>query len=141
MSGPRPRVILVEDDSDDVFMTQRAFARLKLDCDLEVHNDGQSAIERLEQLAQSRDIPNSIRLLLDLKLPKISGIEVLGWVRGHPRLKELPVIILTSSSHELDRSTVRVLKVDLYIVKPVSLERFEAAIETIASAWKLRAAP
>src|SRR3989442_4741772 len=96
-------VLLAEDDPDDVLLTQIAFERARLANPLQVVRDGEEAIAYLsgEGAFDDRDrFPSPILLLLDLKMPKVDGFQVLEWLRSQPRLRQLPVAIMTSSDHD-----------------------------------------
>src|SRR5919205_937131 len=109
MDRERGSVLLVEDDPNDVTLTQRAFARAGFANPLQIVNDGEQAIAYLAGDARYADrqrYPLPILVLLDLKLPRKSGFDVLGWLRGVPDVRRLPVVVLTSSaqSPDIDRA-------------------------------------
>lgn len=96
-----PAILLVEDNPDDVMFLGRAFEKAGCPVSLRVIADGQEAVDYLGgagRYADRKEHPLPIRVLLDLKLPNHSGLEILEWLRGHPDLKDLRVIVLTSSS-------------------------------------------
>ena len=98
-------VLLVEDDPNDVFLVRRAFEKSKLSSVIHVAKDGEEAIAFLSGAGQYRDrkrFPLPVLVLLDLKLPRKSGFDVLDWLRREPVLKRLPVVILTSSREVKD---------------------------------------
>lgn len=132
---PRPRVLLVEDDDNDVLFFTRALRACGAELDLEVAGDGQSAIERL-----SGGGPRPDRVILDLKLPRRSGLEVLAWIRSSPSLKDLSVTILTSSGEPSDLARIRELGIEEYIVKPVSYQGLLEIVATLCGNWKIRTA-
>src|SRR5476651_1446857 len=98
-------LIVVEDNPDDIFFISRAVKETGLDCRLEVMEDGRQAIESLQGMLPE-GVPlfpqGEMLMLLDLKLPRLSGLEVLEWVKGHPQLSVLPVIVLSSSTEPVD---------------------------------------
>lgn len=96
MQNERAQILIVDDDTNDVFFTKRALGRTKCDCIVEVAYDGNEAIELLPKL-------DSLQLvLLDLKLPGIGGIEILRFIKGQDYLKDVPVVVLSSSTMESD---------------------------------------
>src|SRR5207244_7115175 len=93
-------ILLVEDDPDDILLIGRALSQAQLESAVNVVRDGEEAVAFLE--AQTGRSPSALPslVLLDLKLPKMSGLELLLWVRRHPKLKSIPVVVLTSSTQE-----------------------------------------
>jgi len=126
------RILLVEDDPYDVEMTLRALRGCNLQNEIQVARDG---VEALETLA---DPPAGLRLvLLDLKLPKVDGLEVLQRIREMPQTKRLPVVMLTSSRESPDIERAYALGVNSYIVKPVEFERFCKVVADLGFYWLL----
>lgn len=131
-------ILLVEDNPDDVALTQRAFRNSKILNRLVVVQDGAEALDYLfatgpwEGLAPS-DVPALI--LLDLKLPKIDGLEVLRRLRSDPRTKLIPVVILTSSVEEQDVIRGYDLGCNSYIHKPVDFTQFVEAAQQLGMYW------
>jgi len=126
------RILLVEDDPYDVEMTLRALRQSNLQNEIQVARDG---VEALEILAHP---PAGLRLvLLDLKLPKVDGLEVLQRIREMPQTKWLPVVILTSSRESPDIERAYALGVNSYIVKPVEFERFCKVVADLGFYWLL----
>ena len=130
MNG-RP-ILLVEDDLDDVELTKRAFARSPFQNAVEVVRDGSAALERL--LGPDAG-PMPALVLLDLKLPRVNGLEVLGRVRADARTRSLPVVILTSSGEERDLIEAYRLGANSYLRKPVDFAAFQATIDQIGAYW------
>ena len=130
MSGHH--ILLVEDDLDDVELTKRAFARSNVPNEVEVARDGSAALERLLGPAAG---PLPALVLLDLKLPRVNGLEVLGRLRADERTRRLPVVILTSSGEERDLIEAYQLGVNSYIRKPVDFAKFQAIIDQIGGYW------
>ena len=127
MNGePRSAVILlVEDDEDDILFLRRAFKRADVKQAIRVARDGQEAIDYLsgkEQFADRGKYPLPCLIILDLKLPRKSGLEVLQWLRRQPELEDMPVVMVTSSGQEQDRNAAHHHGVEAYKVKPVSLD-------------------
>src|SRR5689334_13678845 len=123
-------ILLVEDNPNDAELTQRALKKVNLGVRLEIARDG---AEALDHLTSNRPVPKVI--FLDLKLPKIDGIEVLRRVRADDRLKAIPVVVLTSSQEERDISACYKLGVNSYVVKPVEFDKFYKAVGDLATYW------
>jgi CheY-like chemotaxis protein len=123
-------VLLVEDDPDDILFMKKAFARSCPGVALEIARDGEAALEKL-----ALNVHAFTHLLLDLKLPKVSGLEVLTWIRAQPALALLHVIVLTSSTEESDLERTRALGIDGYYVKPVSFDELLQATRKICAQW------
>ena len=132
------RILLVEDNPSDVELTKRALERRHISNALLVAEDGKDALDYLfaEGAHAGRDVTDLPTLvLLDLKLPKLDGLEVLRRIRADPRTKRLPVVILTSSSEEQDRAASYDLGANSYIRKPVDFAQFAEAIEYLGLYW------
>src|SRR5512135_278585 len=95
-------ILLAEDDENDVFLVRRAMAQAGVGSELIVARDGQEAVDYLSRDAPGGGQPLPGLLLLDLKMPRLNGFEVLSWLSTRPDLSELPVVVLSSSSHESD---------------------------------------
>lgn len=126
-------VLLIEDDKVDAMTVRRAFEELNIAHRLQVVQDGQAAIDYL--LEGSGSHPDLI--LLDLNMPRMSGIEFLQEKNRYPELRRIPVIVLTTSGEEQDRVNSFNLCVAGYMVKPVEYRRFVEVIKTIDSYWNL----
>ena len=132
------RILLVEDNPDDVELTLRAFKKYNLTNEIIVARDGEEALEIL--FNPQRDIPGQKRpelILLDLKLPKVEGLEVLRQIKGHPQIKLIPVVILTSSREEDDLIKSYQLGVNSYIRKPVDFDKFTEVVMQLGLYWLL----
>jgi two-component system response regulator len=125
-------ILLVEDNPSDVDLTKRAFQKSHIANQLVVVEDGQEAWEYLNSL-ESTAWPAFI--LLDLKLPRVPGLELLRRIRADPRLRRIPVVILTSSSEEQDIITSYELGVNSYIRKPVDFKQFAYTVEQLGLYW------
>ena len=123
-------VLLVEDNPDDVALTLRAFKKSNILNSVVVARDGAEALERLFS-----DAPPPQLILLDLKLPKVDGLEVLRRIRENERLRLLPVVILTSSREERDLVEGYSLGANSYIQKPVDFEQFIEASRQLSLYW------
>ncbi len=126
-------ILLVEDNPMDVDLTRRAFGKQKITNPILVARDGEAAISYLEKWADGELIPRII--LLDLKLPRIEGLEVLRRFKTHPIYGQIPVIILTSSSDSGDISKAYKLGANSYIIKPVDFEKFLEVADLIHLYW------
>lgn len=133
-------ILLVEDNQDDEELTMVALRDGKLANRIDVVRDGEEALEYLFAYGRyaERNILNPPRLiLLDIKLPKVDGLEVLQRIKADPRTKAIPVVILTSSREEQDIVRGYDLGVNSYIVKPVDFEQFMSAVKQIGYYWML----
>ncbi|HZE96894.1 MAG TPA: response regulator [Planctomycetota bacterium] len=131
-------VLLVEDDPDHVLLIQRAFSKANLVNPLRIVRDGEDAISYLAGKDQYSDRvrhPLPSLILLDLKLPRKSGLEVLSWLRGEPNLKTTPVVILSSSSEAADIEKAYALGVNSYLVKPVNFGDLLEMVKSIGMYW------
>lgn len=133
-------ILLVEDNPDDVELTLRALKKVNLANKVFVASDGAEALEFLLATGAyaNREVSNSPRVvLLDLKLPKIDGLEVLRRIKSDKRTTVIPVVILTSSKEERDIVEGYKLGVNSYIVKPVEFEKFVRAVSDLGMYWML----
>ena len=124
-------VLLVEDDPGDVLLTQEAFAQHGLDVRLHVAGDGEEATRLLRRADGFAGAPRPALILLDLNLPRRSGLEVLAELKADPDLRTIPVVVLTTSQAEQDILRSYQLHANAYIVKPIDIGRFSAAIGQI----------
>jgi len=133
-------ILLVEDSQDDLDMTLRALRKANMANHIQTARDGAEALEFIfcEGAHAGRKIENIPKLiLLDLKLPKIDGMEVLKRIKGDPRTKMIPVVVLTSSKEQNDVIESYGMGVNSYIVKPVDFESFAAAVKNLGMYWLL----
>jgi len=130
-------ILLVEDDPNDVELTMHAFDKYRLSNHVDVVRDGQEALDYLFRTgAYSARPPINPRLvLLDVKLPKMSGLEVLARIRSDQRTKGVPVVMLTSSREDRDINQGYALGINSYIVKPVDFAQFAEAVRTLGMYW------
>ncbi|HSK99872.1 MAG TPA: response regulator [Rubrobacteraceae bacterium] len=131
------KILLVEDDPNDVELTLSALTRNRLSCEIAVVRDGQEALDYLLRQGDyaSREEVNPPVVLLDLKLPKVSGIEVLERVKTDPYLRTVPVVVLTSSREERDVLRSYDLGTNAYVVKPVDFQDFSEAVKQLGLFW------
>jgi CheY-like chemotaxis protein len=133
------RILLVEDDHRDVELSMTALEEYKLANEVVVARDGQQALDYLYCRGdfESRIEGNPAVILLDLKLPKINGLEVLQQIRSDERLKMIPVVALTSSQEEKDMVRSYALGVNAYVVKPVDFNGFINAVKELGVFWAI----
>jgi two-component system response regulator len=137
----RKTILLVEDNRDDEELTLRALRKSNIMNEVIVARDGEEALDYLfghgdfVSRGETEMLPAVV--LLDLKLPKISGIEVLREIRSHPRTHRLPVVVLTSSKEERDLAEVYDLGANSYLYKPVDFEKFLEAVGHVGMYWVL----
>lgn len=130
-------ILLVEDNPDDLELALRALAKTNLANEVVTVRDGAQAIDYLMREGEyaSRPAGNPAVVLLDLKLPKIDGIQVLEHIKAHPDLKSTPVVMLTSSKMESDLSRAYKLNVNAYVVKPINFSEFIEAVRELGMFW------
>lgn len=132
-------ILLVEDNPQDVELTIEALSEHNLANQVIAVNDGVEALEYLNQEGpfKNRKKGNPAVLLLDIKMPRMDGIEVLAAIRGNEKLKSIPVVMLTSSREEPDLKKCYDLGVNAYVVKPVNFRDFLEAVKHIGVFWAL----
>lgn len=135
--GPAIRVLLVEDDENDVLFLKRAFRSQGCPLQIEVATDGEEAKQRLSR----SDTPLPDRIILDLKLPRLNGLELLAWIRSTPELRHLSVTVLTSSGEPSDRLRAQELGIDAHLVKPVAYSGILEVAGDLCRRWGLVPAP
>lgn len=132
------QILVAEDDSNDVLLLQRAFSKLGLGASVNFVRDGQEAIDYLREL-KSGDASNEslmpTLLLLDLKMPRLSGFEVLKWLREQPRFEKLLIVVFSSSDHPSDRSQACALGAHAYLVKPTDPGEFVNVVREMQEYW------
>ena len=137
MESHRP-ILLVEDNPSDIALTRRALEKGRVGNDLVVAEDGQEALDYLGiegMRAGNRPAGPPALILLDLKLPRVSGLDVLRRMRANPQTRRLPVVILTSSKEEQDLAAGYDLGANSYIRKPVDFRQFVQAIGQLGLYW------
>jgi CheY-like chemotaxis protein len=130
-------ILLVEDNSKDIELTLEAMAENSLANDIVVVRDGVEALEylRCQGKYKLRKAGNPALILLDIKMPRMDGIEVLRNIRSDAKLKRIPVVVLTSSREENDLINTYELGVNAYVLKPVDFKQFIEAVKQIGSFW------
>jgi CheY-like chemotaxis protein len=131
------RILMVEDDAKDVELTLTALEEFHLVNEVVVTRDGEEALDYLygRKGFETRTGGNPAVILLDLKLPKVDGLEVLKQVKSDEKLKLIPVVVLTSSKEEKDMVASYQLGVNAYVVKPVDFHEFVNAIRELGAFW------
>ena len=138
MPGNVRTILHVEDDSNDVLLIARAFRKAETSAQVQVVGDGEQAINYLSgagSFAQRDQFPLPSLVLLDLKLPRKSGIEVLEWIRRQPGIRRIPVVMLTSSRQPVDINRAYDLGANAYLVKPVNFDALVQMLKTLDSFW------
>lgn len=131
--APAASILLVEDNPVDVDLTLRAFRKKRLDSPIELARDGEEALAYMDRWEAGDCLPALI--LLDIQLPKVSGLDVLRRLKSHERLRRIPVVMLTSSREEQDLLRAYDLGANSYIEKPLEYARFLDVAEQIQTYW------
>jgi CheY-like chemotaxis protein len=133
------RILLVEDNANDAELTLEALAEHNLANGVDVVRDGAEALDYLNQKGKYAGMEpgNLAVILLDLKLPKVDGLEVLSSIKSNEKLKYIPVVVLTSSREERDVVESYRLGVNAYVVKPVNFSEFITAVKEIGAFWAI----
>ena len=134
----RKVILLAEDLEDDILLIQRAFVAAKIATPLHIVRDGEEAVEYLEGIGKysnRAEYPLPDLLLLDLKMPKMDGMEVLRWLRNQPELKALRVVVLTSSEDIYDVNRAYELGANSFLVKPLEFINYPALVRTLNTFW------
>jgi CheY-like chemotaxis protein len=130
------RILLVEDNANDAELTMEALDEHNLANEVDIVRDGAEALDYLQQYAGS-EAGNLAVILLDLKLPKVDGLEVLSVIKADEKLRCIPVVVLTSSREEKDVVESYRLGVNAYVVKPVNFTEFITAVKEIGAFWAI----
>ena len=131
-------ILLVEDDANEIFLVRRAFQKANLSNPLQVARDGQEAVDYLSQrgaFANTPPAPQPVLMLLDLKMPRKNGFEVLEWVRGQPGLQQMVVVVFSSSDLPADVNRAYDLGANTYVVKPADFEELVRVIKFLEDSW------
>ena len=138
MDKLRKTILMIEDDPNDVALFRRALQKTSLDTEVVVLEDGESAIQWFkERIGSSAPEKNGWPRLvvLDIKMPRVSGLDVLEWLRRQPVLRRLPVIAFTSSREKEDIVRAYELGIDSYLVKPVSFDQLKEMVRVMHQYW------
>jgi CheY-like chemotaxis protein len=129
------QILLVEDNEGDILLTLEAFKEIKVKNNIAVVKDGVEAIEFLKRQGKYSENVMPHLILLDINMPKLNGIEVLDFIKKDPKLKKIPVVMLTTSSSESDISECYDKFANCYITKPLDFGKFLNVVEAIESFW------
>lgn len=138
MSLATQPILLVEDEENDVMLLQRAFRRSGMLNPLQVVRHGDDAVAYLEGTGEYADrakYPLPVLVLLDLKLPRRTGLEVLEWVKERAGVRKIPIVVLTSSKNDTDVDRAYELGANSYLVKPVSFETLLELVKSLELYW------
>ncbi|NKE71840.1 response regulator [Candidatus Manganitrophus noduliformans] len=137
--GDFKSILLVEDNVEDVELTLEALAEYNLANDVVIARDGAEALDYLYHRGsfKTRTPGNPAVILLDIKMPKVNGLEVLRTIKADEKLKTVPVVMLTSSREEPDLAESYKLGVNAYVVKPVNFQEFVKAVKQLGVFWAL----
>ncbi len=143
MKPKKLKILLVEDNPEDILIAERALtkANMKEKSELFIVRDGQEALDFLYRQGQHENAPRPDLILLDLKLPKVSGHEVLQKIKEDEHLRRIPVIVLTVSEREEDMVKAYDSGASGYITKPPSSAEFARVIETVLDYWRISELP
>lgn len=138
MAASAPTVLYVEDDPSHAYIMQKAFIRAGLTDSFQTTPDAPAAVSYLQGTRTFSDrnkYPLPKVVVLDLKLPQMNGLDLLGWIRGQPDLRHLPVVVFSVSDDESDKKAARALKADEYWVKPQAPEDFPKFVDRVRQKW------
>jgi CheY-like chemotaxis protein len=138
MSGIHHHILHAEDNPDDAILVQLVFRRLGHSATMSLVEDGARAIAYFKgegEYGDRQNHPLPTLVLLDIKMPRYSGLEVLEWIRNQPRLSTVPIVIFTSSRNLDDIRRAYELGANAYLVKPVEYEELQDTIRTLAAFW------
>jgi two-component system, chemotaxis family, response regulator Rcp1 len=134
-NGKPVQILLVEDNSGDVILVKEAFREARVLNEIHVVVDGVEAMDFLHHQGEFVEAPRPDLILLDLNLPRKTGMEVLAEIKSDPELKTIPVIILTTSKEEKDIKNSYKLHANSFITKPVRFEQFLEAMKSLETFW------
>ena len=134
----RPTILHIEDDPNDVLLLEHACRKARVGCDIRRVADGDEAIAYLRGIdgfADREKFPLPRLILLDLKMPRLNGFDVLEWLGKHDRFRSVPVVVLSSSNHDADLKRAYELGVNSYLIKPVSFDSLVEIVKAIHDYW------
>jgi len=134
METARPVVLVAEDSESVLFIIEHALGGDRTDCVMRAVRDGKEAVDYLKGVNEFGDrakFPMPDLILTDLNMPRLDGFGVLAWLRDHPQIRKLPVVVLTSSSLDADRSQAAALGAAAYVLKDVLVKNPKALVETV----------
>jgi len=132
--NPKEKILLIEDNPVDIDLTQRAFKKQLINCTIEIARDGEEANRAIQRWKQGLESPPKI-ILMDLKMPRMDGFDVLRIIKQSPIEKIIPVIVLSSSNEENDILSAYRLGANSYLVKPIDYNKFLSLIQMIVQYW------
>jgi len=135
------KVLVVEDNPNDVTIIKRAMRKSEVKCELSFARDGEEALNFLYRQGEFEDAPRPDLILLDLRLPKIDGLEVLAKIKDDNRLRRIPMIVLTISTSQEDMVKAYDSGAASYMTKPVDSKDFERLIQTVQDYWRVARTP
>jgi CheY-like chemotaxis protein len=138
MNPNRATILHIEDDPNDVLLLEHACRKAGLECDIQRVADGDEAIAYLRGIDPFADrdrFPLPRLILLDLKMPRSNGFDVLTWLRSDQKLKAFPVVVLSSSNHDLDLRRAYELGANSYLIKPVSFDSLVDIVKAVHDYW------
>jgi CheY-like chemotaxis protein len=128
------KILLIEDNPVDIDLTERAFKKQNINCTIEIAKDGEEACQALQLWEGGQTDPPNI-ILLDLKMPRMDGFDVLKVIKNSPTSRMIPIIVLTSSSDDTDINAAYHHGANSYLLKPIDYGQFLILIQTIADYW------
>jgi len=134
----RPTILHIEDDPNDVLLLEHACRKASVSCDIRRVADGDEAIAYLRGIdgfADREKFPLPRLILLDLKMPRLNGFDVLEWLGKHDKFRTVPVVVLSSSNHDADLKRAYELGVNSYLIKPVSFDSLVEIVKAIHDYW------
>lgn len=129
------RILLVEDNEGDILLTTEALETMKIDNEVSVVKTGKEAVDYMTQSGSFAEAELPDLVLLDINLPVKNGLEVLSTIKSNEVTKNIPVIMLTTSSSQSDREASYKLKADMFITKPIDMYKYEKIVESIEDFW------
>src|ERR1051326_3386602 len=138
ITTPRTTILYVEDDTNDILLFRHAFQRAGSDCQLQIFSDSEEAIAYLkgaDKFANRDRFPLPDLALIDLKMPRVNGFELLAWIRADPGLRWLPIVVLSSSNHLVDVKRAYESGANSYLVKPIDFTALVELVRSVQQYW------